>query len=618
MHISATDVCYKDIPSHEWLDSHEYFSETVNNCNVYTKFINGDKTKLISSKCLTKPLVDFADCNNDVSQQDVNNKCLQQPLIDVYDNIALQTSTMVKWHVLEVMLQGYNVYRKHRLIASIKDGIKIPSVKTCDKEQNIWYNHKSATNHASFVSDKIAQELAEGRMAGPFYVKPPGLVCSPLSVTDKKESNSYRLLHDLSYPKLNSVNSNIPKYLTGVDYESLDDCVRIIAHIGKNCKISKTDIANAFRILKIHKDSFKFLGLTWENAIYIDTHLPMGCSISPYEFEELTKAIQWVLKRKFGVKYMSHLLDDFMFFGHDNTNECDLALKTFLEVARSLNIPIKASKTVLPTTTAEIHGILVDTRSMTMSLPPDKLVKAKTLINEMCKCQKASIAKIQSLVGFLNFCTKIVPSGRAFLRRLIDLTKGTQPQWFKVRITLGVKQDLDVWRQFLDKFNGKAIITKQVWCHQDKIHIFSDSSGFAFSGIMGNEWFYGIFPIHWKNYNIAIKEFLPAYLAMRLWQDKMQDKFVLFHIDNESVVYNLRNQTSKLEAIMSLMRPLVLIAMSRNVQYYSTHIRGKFNYLADWISRLQIMRALKAAPHLDRKPQAIPHSWLPWKPLQLN
>ena len=210
-----------------------------------------------------------------------------------------------------------------------------------------------------------------------------------------------------------------------------------------------------------------------------------------------------------------------------------------------------------------------------------------------------------------------MPAGRPFLRRLIDLTMGTMPNWYKVRVTLDVKQDLDVWKQFLAEFNGKAIITRQVWCQQDKIHINSDSSGFAFSGIMGNQWFYGIFPISWKNYNIAIKEFVPVYLAMRLWQDRMQGRFVLFHIDNESVVYNIRNQTSKLQDIMSMMRPMVLIAMSRTIQFSSMHIEGRLNTIADLISRLQIYKALMMAPHLDRRPQPIPHSWLPWKPLQL-
>ena len=344
----------------------------------------------------------------------------------------------------------------------------------------------------------------------------------------------------------------------------------------------------------------------------------MGCSVSPFEFEELSKAIQWVLKMKFDVKYMSHLLDDFLFFGHHNTNECSRALNAFMEVARSLSIPIKASKTVLPTTVAELHGIQVDTVNMTLSLPFDKIVKARKLIDSMCGMQKASIEKIQSLVGFLNFCTKMVPSGRPFLRRLIDLTQGTKPQWFKVRITAGVREDLDVWKQFLANFNGKAIITRQVWCHYDKVHVFSDSSGFACSGIMGRQWFYVIFPIHWKNYNIAIKEFLPVYLAIRLWQDSMRDRFVLFHNDNMSVVYNIQDQTSKLELIMSLMRPMVLIAMTRNIQFTATHLPGRFNDLADKISRLQIFKALQMAPHLDRKPQLIPHTWLPWKIFQLN
>ncbi len=43
---------------------------------------------------------------------------------------------------------------------------------------------------------------------------------------------------------------------------------------------------------------------------------------------------------------------------------------------------------VWPATCVEMHGILFDMDTMTMSLPPDKVEKAKILIDDMFKKRK--------------------------------------------------------------------------------------------------------------------------------------------------------------------------------------------------------------------------------------
>ena len=46
----------------------------------------------------------------------------------------------------------------------------------------------------------------------------------------------------------------------------------------------------------------------------------------------------------------------------------------------------------------------------------------------------------------------VVP-GRAFLRRLIDLTKGVKSARHFIRLNKGVKDDLILWQSFLQSFN---------------------------------------------------------------------------------------------------------------------------------------------------------------------
>ena len=56
----------------------------------------------------------------------------------------------------------------------------------------------------------INQECNLGRIAGPFPLLPiPNLVISPLGLIPKAEHGKFRIIHDLSFPKGNSVNFGI-------------------------------------------------------------------------------------------------------------------------------------------------------------------------------------------------------------------------------------------------------------------------------------------------------------------------------------------------------------------------------------------------------------------------
>ncbi len=65
------------------------------------------------------------------------------------------------------------------------------------QSQPSHFNHDSALRHTFIVTDKLHQESAAGRMAGPYFLPPlPGFQVSPLALVE----GSFRLIHNLSYP----------------------------------------------------------------------------------------------------------------------------------------------------------------------------------------------------------------------------------------------------------------------------------------------------------------------------------------------------------------------------------------------------------------------------------
>ena len=171
-------------------------------------------------------------------------------------------------------------------------------------------------------------------------------------------------------------------------------------------------------------------------------------------FELLSQALQWICQHKFHVSHMSHILDDFLFFGK-TLPHCHSSLSRFIELSNMVNLPIKQYKTVFPSTTVTLHGIEVDTVNQTLALPPDKVASLRQKLINLAKRKKTTLKEMQSLMGSLNFTCRVIAPGCAFLRRLIDLTRGKTRANHRIRITVEARKDMSAWLEFLHSFNDQ-------------------------------------------------------------------------------------------------------------------------------------------------------------------
>ena len=137
--------------------------------------------------------------------------------------------------VLECMLTGYDCRSKTALIMGFKYCFRINSSIDTDPRKGLYENHKFVNDNLSFVQTNLDKEKALGRIAGP-YQSPPlsNMIFSPLGL-ELNEPGNFRFIHDLSYPKENSVNYHIASECSSVSFEMLDDCIRIMLELGKGC-----------------------------------------------------------------------------------------------------------------------------------------------------------------------------------------------------------------------------------------------------------------------------------------------------------------------------------------------------------------------------------------------
>ena len=304
---------------------------------------------------------------------------------------------------------------------------------------------------------------------------------------------------------------------------------------------------------------------------------------------------------------VSHILDDFIIVSSPDAALASRELSTFLQLANDIKIPIKESKTCLPSTCAIVHGMEMDTNTMEIRLPADKLQKASSQLSAIKSKRRVKLATIQSIVGLLNFACKAIIPGRSFLRRLIDLTKGAKFQHHHISVSAGARADIAVWEQFLQKFNGKTLMLDFRWQTSQNLDLFTDAAGsVGCAGFCGKQWFALSWPMGWSALGITFLELFPIVVAVITWSENFTNNCITFHTDNLAVTHIINNQTSKNPAVMVLVRKLVTACMIHNILFRAEYVPGLLNDTADALSRLQFQKARQLAPWLDPTPTPVP------------
>lgn len=67
-------------------------------------------------------------------------------------------------------------------------------------------------------------------------------------------------------------------------------------------------------------------------------------------------------------------------------------------------------------------------------------------------------------MGHLNFTCRVVAPGRVFTRRLCDAMAGIRAPHHRLRVSVGMREDMATWLHFLRDFNGVSF-----WCTEQLV-----------------------------------------------------------------------------------------------------------------------------------------------------
>ena len=431
---------------------------------------------------------------------------------------------------------------------------------------------------------------------------------NPFGVIPKKHKpGKWRLIVDLSAPEGHSVNDFVDKELCLLSYISVDDVARVVLQLGQGTLMAKADIKEAFRTIPVHPADRWLLGMQWEGQVLVDKVLPFGLRSAPLIFTAVADAMEWVIRQR-RVQFIFHYVDDFIFVGKPLSSECASNLSTGLLSFAELGAPIEPDKCEGPATCLTILGIDIDTRCMQLRLPREKLSLLREATANWRGRKSCTKRELLSLIGTLQHATKVIKPGRAFVRRMIELSKARKRMEDYIRLNTAFRSDIEWWHHFASTWNGVSILAPVNRENPDGL-VVSDASGqWGCGAFHGQEWF----QLQWDHsilsMHITIKELLPVMIAAAVWGKTWSGKTIMALSDNAATVQIITQHHSKDPTAMHLVRCLTLIECHHDFSIVSKHIPGHLNTLADALSRDNLPYFLSHCPQASATPTTIPLS----------
>ena len=231
----------------------------------------------------------------------------------------------------------------------------------------------------------------------------------------------WRLILELSAPLGASINTGISRELSSIRYARVEHAVRALVRLGRGALMAEVDLKSAYRVVPVHPDDHHLLGMAWRDGVYLDTALPFGLRSAPKIFSAVADALLWAMYDD-GLTFGLHYLDDFLFASRAHEGACHTDLSRALLTCARLGVPVATDKVEGPVAVITFLGIELDSVARCLRLPARKLDRLRNELARLLRSRAVSKRDLLSVIGLLHYAATVNRPGRAFLRRLINIS----------------------------------------------------------------------------------------------------------------------------------------------------------------------------------------------------
>ena len=476
-------------------------------------------------------------------------------------------------------------------------------------------NHTSATAHPDAVRAFIEKELRLGGIIGPFKEPPftPWMHIAPLMTRPKKATDERRVILDLSYPLGEGVNAGITKNCLEGRYQaytlpSIDDLVQHVRIMGSGAWLWKADLSRAYMQLRLDPGDIPLLGLKFDGLIYLEVCPSFGCRLSGAACQRTTNAVVYLM-RKAGYTTLAYL-DDFCGIARTR-QEAQHAYDAFIGLAADLGLALAKDKCQPPTQSMEWLGFHVDSITMTVSVPDDKLTEIVSEGKQWMSKKQATKKQVQSIAGKLVHVSRAIPHARKFISRILEALRKA-PEAGLINISVSFKADIKWFIQYAAVANGVHLIDPDL----TEYNIECDSSDYGGGGNSDVAYYRLAYThAHCKKYPYAHqKEAVNLLIAYRTLRPQSTSGMrIVVHTDNMASKFALTTGKTKDPVLAACSRQLWLDASVADHTVEIRHKPGALIPLPDALSRFNepskrlLAKSLIQQKALRRLESAQPH-----------
>jgi hypothetical protein len=477
-------------------------------------------------------------------------------------------------------------------------------------------NLKTAFDLPHVMDKNVHCDLELGRIVRvekptfPFQSSPLGFV--------PKSNGKHRKIHHLSAPDKKSVNDFIPEQAAYIEFVAFERVLQMVADAGVDCDLFTRDQKDAYRAIPIAPYQRWLMGFEWRGVYYTEAVLPFGLSSAPFIYNLFAEGLHWILKSYFRWEFFEHYLDDTMIAlraalvaeggGQKLETEYEL-VTTLLGVLCNVDKNNRGRK-------VKWLGRMVDSHTMTVSVPEDKLQRIIDLTKHALKEGSLTLLEAQSLAGLLAFCAPAVQLGYLFCRRLWTFIASFRKGWpraYRKRIPAPVREDLEWWNKLFPVHNGVRFFDDE---KREVVHLFTDACGLGLGGFYING--LGSEDCRWQEhvakiprsqsyqiqsqqdasqpFDINIEEVTAVLQAFKIWGQAWRGKTLVVYSDNTTTQLGLVKQSVKSAANVPL-REVLLRAAQMDIRVEPRRVIGEDNGLADALSRFLQHKISNWCPH---------------------
>ena len=435
-------------------------------------------------------------------------------------------------------------------------------------------NHASARNFNRHVQKYIKEELQHGAMEGPYDCPPftPWCVTSPLMSREKSDSDSRRIIVDLSFPD-GGVNAHItPHVFNGRpathNLPTIETAVgTITAMCPGQVTMAVIDLSRAYRQFPVSPLDLPLLAIKVDKQHYFDRRLPFGARMSSFTMQMIADFIIRALAKK---KIKAHMyLDDIVIIS-STPALADSHYAQNTRLLRDLGLQLADKKVQPPSQQVRWLGIDFDVQANLLAIPQDKLQEIQRCMAAAAKKDVLTRKQLQRVVGLANHLAKVVRAARTFIGRILAAYRAAQGN--DIPVSRQVKADLSWFARHLASSNGRAIIptntvVKRIWADacmegagaSDEISYYTHK-----------------FPPHvTEKHHIAQLEALNCVAATRAFVNHTHaGGTVAIHCDNKPSIDAFRSGRAKDPILAACTRALWYKAAETDVSFTFTHVPG--------------------------------------------